>query len=54
MTEDPLRKEWESQENIVGEPAEIMATIDSSHEWTSFRDNLARSMFDEWRVANHR
>ena len=38
----------EAQE--MGGPPNIISSIESSNQWTEWRDNLAKHMFDEWRV----
>ena len=36
-----------NSENIVEE--DVIASVASSSKWTTWRDDLAKQMFDEWR-----
>lgn len=47
MTIDPLESEnSEFGDQHLEDPIDV---VESSQQWTSWRDNLALSMFDEWR-----
>ncbi|GJU87167.1 hypothetical protein Tco_1294713 [Tanacetum coccineum] len=42
----------EGAEDIgIGQKYDNIANVETSNEWTSFRDNLAQSMFESWNNA---
>lgn len=56
MTTDPLENDLDDVEILheEGDATDFIDTVESSQAWTNWRDNLARSMFHEWRgVLRH-
>nr|GEZ54069.1 protein ALP1-like [Tanacetum cinerariifolium] len=55
MPIDPLENDYEPDEGTedfgVGQQDDNTANVGTSNEWTSFRDNLAQSMFESWNNA---
>lgn len=60
MPVDPL----DESENVGGEgdslepqdmdePPNTITHIETSNQWTEWRDNLAKQMFDEWRASGN-
>ena len=50
MSVDPDETAYDlssNNENIVEE--DVIASVASSSQWTTWRDDLAKQMFDEWR-----
>lgn len=35
-----------------GEEVEFVDSVETSNEWTAWRDTLAHEMYDDWREAN--
>ncbi|XP_059639297.1 protein ALP1-like [Cornus florida] len=52
MSIDPLEESLEEQEHTLNEVhGDSITTIETSNEWSAWRDNLATSMFNEWMAA---
>ncbi|KAG8363844.1 hypothetical protein BUALT_Bualt19G0064700 [Buddleja alternifolia] len=53
MSVDPLEHELDDMdlENELDHDVEFIETIETSHKWSSWRDSLATSMYNEWRGA---
>ncbi|GKE75659.1 hypothetical protein Tco_1537700 [Tanacetum coccineum] len=55
MPIDPLEIDYEPDEGAedigIGQKDDNIANVETSNEWTSFRDNLAQSMFESWNNA---
>ncbi|KAG8369809.1 hypothetical protein BUALT_Bualt14G0052400 [Buddleja alternifolia] len=51
MSVDPLEHELDDMdlENELDHDVEFIETVETSHEWSSWRDSLATSMYNEWR-----
>ena len=49
MEVDPLEHELEDFEEDEDENEEMIGSIDSSHKWTAWRNELAMEMCNEWR-----
>ena len=52
MSLDPIENEYDMQSSIQNVTEdEYVGSIGSSDEWTTWRDSLAKQMFDEWRAS---
>ena len=52
MSLDPIENEYDMQSSIQNVTEdEYVGSVGSSDEWTTWRDSLAKQMFDEWRAS---
>ena len=52
MSLDPIENEYDMQSSIQNVTEdEYVGSVGSSDEWTTWRDILAKQMFDEWRAS---
>ena len=54
---DPIEAEFNNEQSSENSQTyaeqENIASIESSDQWTAWRDDLAKQMFDEWRSRVH-